>query len=223
VDERQNEGALMKKHDFAILSVDMHRGHLDPSVATLPLLPKERCERVIANAAAFFDQARGHGVPVISVVTMYRDSDEILSNPHWNEKNADPKATRRDIGRHNIIGEATTRIIPALYEDGDYVVNTKKRYSCYYGTELDFVLQQTKARNVVLTGINTSSCVLCTAFESCNRDYRVYVVEDCCDSMDGPEFHAAAVLLIDRIIGRVVSSAEMLRIIGGHGSPIDSK
>ncbi len=203
----------MMKSDFAIVSVDMHRGHLDPEVATLPLLPPEKCDRVIKNAAAFFHAARELGVPVISVVTLYRDKDEILSNPHWNEKNQDSSSTRTGIERHNIIGDPTNDIIPELEKETDYIVNTKKRYSCYLHTELEFVLRQIGCKNVILTGINTSSCVLCTAFESCNRDFNVYVVEDCCDSMDGPEFHEAAKMLIGRIIGTVVSSEEMLDII----------
>lgn len=203
----------MMKSDFAIVSVDMHRGHLDPNVATLPLLPPERCDRVIKNTAAFFHEARGLGVPVVSVITLYRDKDEILSNPHWNEKNQDSSSTRTGIERHNIIGDPTNELIPELEKETDYVVNTKKRYSCYLHTELEFVLRQIGCKNVILTGINTSSCVLCTAFESCNRDFNVYVVEDCCDSMDGPEFHEAAKMLINRIIGTVVSSEEMLNII----------
>ncbi len=205
----------MKQYDYAIISVDMHRGHLDPAIATLPLLPKERCDRVIANTAAFFASARALEIPVISVVTIYRDGDEILSNPHWREKNADPSATRKNIAKHNLQGEPTTQIIPELYREGDYIVNTKKRYSCYYGTDLEFLIRQIGAKNVILTGINTSSCVLCTAFESFNRDFGVYVVEDCCDSMDGPEFHEAAVMFINRILGKVVSSAEILEILKG--------
>ena len=208
----------MIKNDFAIVSVDMHRGHLDPKVATLPLLPEEKCSRVIANTHDFFHKARQKGVPVISVVTLYRDSDEILSNPHWNEKNMDESATRKGIARHNIIGEPTNEIIPDLENETDYVVNTKKRYSCYLHTELEYLLRQIGAKNVILTGINTSSCVLCTAFESCNRDFRVYVVEDCCDSMDGPEFHDAAVMLMNRILGHVVSSEEMIKIIEKGGN-----
>ena len=207
----------MIKSDFAIVSVDMHRGHLDPEVATLPLLPKEKCDRVIRNAAHFFHEARRLGVPVISVVTLYRDSDEILSNPHWNEKNSDPNATRSGIARHNLIGEPTNEIILELAAETDYIVNTKKRYSCYLHTELEFVLRQIGAKYVILTGINTSSCVLCTAFESCNRDFGVYVVEDCCDSMDGQEFHDSAVMFINRILGHVVSSGEMLEIIKKEG------
>lgn len=203
----------MKKSKFAVVSVDMHRGHLDPAIATLPLLPAERCDRVIANTAKFFDGIREKGIPVIHVVTMYRDGDEITSNPHWGEKNSDPNATRKGIAKHNIIGEPTTEIIPDLYKEGDYVVDTKKRYSCFMYTELEFLLNQIGAEIIILTGINTSSCVLCTAFEATNKDYKVYVIEDCVDSMDGPEYHDAAIMLINRIIGKVVKADEMLRLV----------
>lgn len=203
----------MKKSKFAVVSVDMHRGHLDPAIATLPLLPAERCDRVIKNTEKFFNEIRKKGVPIIHVVTMYRDGEEIISNPHWGEKNLDPNATRKGIENHNIIGQPTTEIIPGLYKEGDYIVNTKKRYSCFLYTELEFLLNQIGAETVILTGINTSSCVLCTAFEATNRDYKVYVIEDCVDSMDGPEFHDAAVMLINRIIGKVVKSDEMLELV----------
>jgi nicotinamidase-related amidase len=80
-------------------------------------------------------------------------------------------------------------------------------------TELEFLLDQIGAEAVILTGINTSSCVLCTAFEATNKDYKVYVVEDCVDSMDGPEFHDAAVMLINRIIGKVVKADDMVKLV----------
>ncbi len=37
----------------ALVAIDMHRGHLDPAVATLPL-PAERCKPLIARAAELF-------------------------------------------------------------------------------------------------------------------------------------------------------------------------
>ncbi len=204
----------MKKNEYAVISVDMHRGHLDPEVATLPLLPPEKCERVIKNTERFFNRIREKGIPIIHVVGMYRDSDEILSNPHWNERNSEPGGARKGISNHNIIGSPGTQIIPQLYKkEEDYVANTKKRYSCFLDTDLDFLLRQIGAKTVILTGINTSSCVLCTAFEACNRDYKVYVVKDCCDSMDGEEFHEAAVMFINRILGKAVESDEMLEVL----------
>ncbi len=203
----------MKRNKYAIVAIDMHRGHLDPQVATLPLLPAENCEIVIRNAKKFFDEARRRNIPIVHVVTVYRDCGEILSNPHWKQKNDEPNSTRRGIATHNIAGSPGTQIITELYKNGDYIVNTKKRYSGFFGTDLDFLLRQMDVETVILAGINTSSCVLCTAFEAFNRDYKVYVVEDCCDSMDGQEFHHAAVMFIDRIIGEVIRSKDLLEIL----------
>jgi len=203
----------VKKKDYAVIAIDMHRGHLDPEIATLPLLPAEKCQRVINNADRFFAKIREKGIPVIHVVTVYRDSDEILSNPHWSDKNTEPGGARKDIAKHNIVGSPGTQIIPRLYKEEDYVVNTKKRYSTFLHTDLDFLLRQMGAKTVILAGINTSSCVLCTAFEACNRDYKVYVAEDCCDSMDGEEFHQAAIMFINRILGKALKSNEILSLL----------
>jgi hypothetical protein len=45
----------------AAVSIDMHRGHLDPEVATMPL-PAENCRRVIGAADRFFGALRSRGV-----------------------------------------------------------------------------------------------------------------------------------------------------------------
>ncbi len=203
----------MIRNDYAVIAVDMHRGHLDPDVATLPLLPPEKCTRVIENTKRFFDKIREKNIPIIHVVTTYRDSDEILSNPHWNEKNNETGGTRKGIAQHNLADSPGTQIVPSLYKEVDYVVNTKKRYSTFLHTDLDFLLEQLGTKTVILTGINTSSCVLCTAFEACNRDYKVYVAEDCCDSMDGEEFHQAAIMFINRILGKALKSSEILTLL----------
>lgn len=203
----------MIRNEYAVIAVDMHRGHLDPDVATLPLLPPEKCTRVIENTKTFFDKIREKSIPIIHVVTTYRTSDEILSNPHWNEKNNEAGGTRKGIAQHNLVGSPGTQVIPSLYKEIDYIVSTKKRYSTFLHTDLDFLLEQIGAKTVILTGINTSSCVLCTAFEACNRDYKVYVAEDCCDSMDGEEFHQAAIMFINRILGKTMKSNEILSLL----------
>jgi len=200
----------MKKR-IAVVSVDMHRGHLDPEVATLPLLPAERCDKVIKTTAKFFKDLREKEVPIVHVVTTYRNSKESLSNPHWKKKNDEPNSTRKGMERHNLEGSVQAEVIPELYEQGDYIVNTKKRYSCFYQTDLEFLLRRyLEVDAVIITGINTSSCCLNTGFEATNRDFKVYMVKDCMDSMDGPEFHEAALMLMERIIGEVVTAEELL-------------
>ena len=112
-----------------------------------------------------------------------------------------------------MVGSPGTQIIPALYKEGDYVVDTKKRYNCFYMTDLDFILRNLGADTVIITGINTSSCCLNTSFEATNRDYGVIMVEDCMDSMDGRDFHDAAIKIMKRIIGTVVTSQELVKSV----------
>jgi nicotinamidase-related amidase len=197
----------------AVVAVDMHRGHLDPAVATLPL-PAERCGPVIKRAAALFADLRARGVPVVHVVTEYRDTAEIAANPFWKAAHDDPAKARRGILRHNLAGSPGTEIIPDLHDPRDLVVRSKKRYSVFTPTDLEFVLRRRLgADTVVLAGINTTTCVLCAAFEATNRDFRVIVAADAVDSMDGEEMHGFALRLVAAALGWPLTSDEILRAL----------
>ncbi len=194
----------------ALVVIDMHRGHLDPAVATLPL-PAERCGPVIARAAELFREVRAAGVPVVHVVTEYRDAGEIAANPFWKAAHDDPTKARKGILRHNLAGSPGTEIIPALLDPRDLVVRGKKRYSAFLGTDLDFVLRRRLgAGTVILAGINTSSCILCSAFEATNRDFRVIVAADAVDSMDGEAMHGFALTLMAATCGWPLGNAAII-------------
>jgi nicotinamidase-related amidase len=199
----------------ALVAIDMHRGHLDPAVATLPL-PAERCRPIIARAADLFHELRALGVPIVHVVTEYRDADEIAANPFWKAAHDDPSKARQGILRHNLAGSPGTEIIPELLDPRDVVVRGKKRYSPFLATDLDFVLRRRLgADTVILAGINTSSCVLCCAFEATNRDYRVVIASDAVDSMDGEAMHRFALDLMSRTCGWPLTNAEIVKALRG--------
>ena len=199
----------------AVVAIDMHRGHLDPEIATLPLAA-ERCGPVIDRAAALFRGLRERGIPIVHVVTEYRDSQEIMANPFWRTIHDDPTKARKGMSRHNIIGEPTTEVIPALYASGDTVVRGKKRYNPFYRTDLAFVLERRLGVDtLILAGINTSSCVLCCAFEATNRDFRVIVASDAVDSMGGEEMHRFALRLVAAAIGWPMTNGEILDAVVG--------
>jgi nicotinamidase-related amidase len=193
----------------AIVAIDCHRGHLDPSVATMPASP-ETAARLVAANKAFFEGARAAGIPVIHLVTTYRDVEEIRANPFWRTRAEDPNATRKNVLRHNLAGSPGCTIMPGLHQQGDMIVNTKKRYDCFQGTDLDITLRTYGINMVLITGINTNSCVLATACAANVRDYAVVVVEDCVDTMDSPEHHSAALLCLKTAFGHVMTSAEIL-------------
>jgi biuret amidohydrolase len=199
----------------AVVAIDLHRGHLDPEVATMPVVPGTE-ERIIEANRKFFERCRDEGIPIVHQLTSYRDADEIRSNPFWRTRADDPDATRKNVERHNIQGSPGCEIIPKLFDPAqDWVVDTKKRYNCFVGTDLDFVLRKHGINTVLLTGVNTNSCVLSTATSACSRDYAVFVVEDCVDSMDGPEIHEAALACVRAAFGWVMTSDEVIGALKG--------
>jgi nicotinamidase-related amidase len=198
----------------AAVAIDMHRGHLDPSVATLPL-PEERCGPLIKRAAELFAGLRALGVPVIHVVTEYRDVAEIAANPFWRAVHDDPSKARRGILRHNLAGGPGVEIIPELYDPRDLVVRGKKRYNSFHATDLEFVLRRLGATTLILAGINTTTCVLCAGFEATDLDFRVIIAAEAVDSMDGEEMHRFALRLMAAAIGWPADNREILAMLAG--------
>ena len=194
----------------AVVAIDMHRGHLDPAVATMPL-SAEQCRRVIGAAKELFGRLRDLDVPIVHMLTSYRDSGEAASNPFWKAIAEAPGMKRSTNLRHNIVGMPGTQVIPELLDPRDIVVDRKKRYDCFYQTDLDFVLRhRLVARTLILTGVNTTSCVQCTAFEAHARDYAVIIAADCVDSMDGEEMHRFALRNMAATVGWVLRNDEIL-------------
>ena len=191
----------------AAVTIDLHRGHLDPAVATMPL-PADVAARVTAANAAFLADLRAAGVPVVHVVTGYRSVEEIASNPWWASV-AGTDATRSGVLRHQLPGSPGLDLMPEVLADGDLVVTGKKRYDCFAATDLDHALRSRGIRTLLLTGVNTNSCVLATTVSANTRDYAPVVVSDCVDTMD-PAVHEAALSVVRQAFGWVASSSELL-------------
>jgi biuret amidohydrolase len=202
----------------AVIAIDMHRGHLDMDVATMPAKPED-AKRVIANAKAVLDFSRAAGIPVIHVVLVYRKlknlGSEGMTSPFWKAMHAALGETDRltpgrksTVREHNIEGSPGTQIIPELYQPTDYVINNKKRLDCFYGTDLRNLLDTLNVENVVLMGINTNTCVLNTSFTAFNFDYRVVVLSDCVASMYGDDLHALGLQNVARCLGWVITNEQ---------------
>lgn len=214
--EKMLNSLELRPKETAIVTVDMHRGHLDMDIATMPAKPED-AERVITNAADILNYARKLNVPVIHVILVYRRlpgiGSEGMANPFWtslhkindeaNRLTPGRKSTVRD---HNIMGEPTTEIIPELYAQTDHVIDNKKRLDCFMGTDLDILLNTLGAKNVCLMGINTNTCVLNTAFTAMNKDYRAVVLSDCVASMYGEDLHMFGLQNVFRCIGWVADN-----------------
>lgn len=196
----------------AVVAIDLHRGHLDMSVATMPAAP-DTAARVVAANRRLFDWCRTRQVPVIHLVTQYRDAQEIRLNAFWRTRAEDPHNPRKNVMAHNIIGMPGGEVMPGLLKvEHDYVVDTKKRYNCFVATDLELLLRAHGINTLIVTGVNTNSCVLSTVTAACSMDYAVIVPSDCVDTMDAPALHEAALLCIRTAFGFVMTSDEVMSL-----------
>jgi biuret amidohydrolase len=216
-----NDELKIRPRDAAIVTIDMHRGHLDLSVATMPTSPDDAA-RVIGNARSMLAYARSLGVPVIHVKLVMRrlhsGGSETSIVPFWqalhkirDEQDRLTPGRRSTVNEHNVEGSPGCDIIPELYDESDYVIDNKKRLDCFIGTDLDILLKSLGVRTVCFMGINTNTCVLNTSFTAFNLNYGVVVLSDCVASMYGEDLHVFGLQTVARCIGWVLSNDELRR------------
>jgi biuret amidohydrolase len=196
----------------AVVTIDLHRGHLDPEVATLPL-PPDAASELVSRCVPLLDEYRSLGIPIVHVVTAYRDREEILSNPYWAFQAERPDSPRAAIAEHNLEGLPGLELMPGIERPGDVVVSTKKRYDCFLGTDLEITLRSHGIDSLLLLGVNTNSCVIATAIQASVRDYAVFVVEDGVDTMLGRELHEAAKHVVNASFGWFVDGSTTLEVL----------
>ena len=67
----------------------------------------------------------------------------------------------------------------------------KPRHSAFYGTPLEFLLDDLEVERLILTGLQTDICVLFTAHDAYLRQYELWVPGDCVASEKAADSEAA--------------------------------
>lgn len=107
-----------------------------------------------------------------------------------------------------IVGTAGCELLPELeYSSTDSVI-VKKRYSAFFGTNLDVELLKIRPDVLVIAGVNTHACVRMTAIDAYQRDYDVIVAAECVASSD-PEHHDVTLRYLNGNIARVLLTAQV--------------
>lgn len=198
----------------AIVSIDMHEGHLSES-PDCPC-PAPRGRRLVEPIDAFHDAARALGARVVHVRTGLRPSgaDDINGIPSaWRLGFSEYVGGIPNVEQHGIEGTPWTQLQTRV-EPADEVVSSKKRLSAFYPSDLDFLLRQMGVTTIVLTGIMTDCCVVSTAFEASNMNYRVITVNDLTAGTN-EELEDAALKIMSLNTGLVLDADDVLEAWAG--------
>jgi nicotinamidase-related amidase len=200
-----------------LLTVDMQREYLDREIGGSPV-PPEDAERVLKHAKELLTFARQQGIPVVHV-HVYRRMAEIeagffLSGSAYARvgrevrRSLSPNAPTRQL-LDRVEGSPQSQVPAELVEPGDFDVTTKKTQDSYLDSDLDTLFQRVlKPETVVLTGINTDTCVYSSTFSTMNRGYQPVVISDCVATTRGEDHHQMALELMSRTIAWVLTVDE---------------
>lgn len=149
--------------DGALLVIDM----LNDFIHEKGSLVVPGASRIIPRIAELAGEARKQGIPVIYVADRHRPDDREFQ--YW-----PPHAVAGTWG-----GEVVEELAPT---ENDYLI-PKRRYSAFFGTDLDNYLREMEVRKLYLTGVLTNICVYATALDAAMRNYRVAVFRDAVASL----------------------------------------
>jgi nicotinamidase-related amidase len=206
-----NERLDIDRRRTAVLTVDMQRDYLDMEVGSSPVAPDE-AERVLRHARELLDFARGEGLPVVHVYVSRRPQEleaglagaKPASSTQWRISQNVQTEVRPIPDR--LAGSPQAEVPAGLVDPRDIHVTTKKSLDGFLDTDLDAVLRRVlHVDTLVLTGINTDTCVYSTTFAASNRGYTPIVVSDCVASMRGKDAHWMALELMSRSIAWVLT------------------
>ena len=146
--------------------------------------------------------ARASGFPVIWVRQEF-ESD--LSDAFLDMK--------RENIRMFIKNTPGARILDELVRDESDIEIVKKRYSMFYGTALEKLLQELDADPLILAGVNTHACIRTAAIDAYQRDFQVIIVRDCVASKDLTH-HEITLDYLDGGVATVTTIGELVKRFG---------
>jgi nicotinamidase-related amidase len=97
-------------------------------------------------------------------------------------------------------------------DDEDYLV-LKPMHSAFFQTPLEILLQYLGATTLILTGLATNSCIVCTAHDANMRNFSLYVPSDCSAARSRRE-HTQAIEHIQEMTCASVIRSASLRVDG---------
>lgn len=197
---RTEAGTILRPTSAALVIVDMINEFCKPGGKMV--LPGY--ETLIPQQQALIAAARSAGMPVIFVIDSHRkgmrqDREFLKRTPH---------------GEENTWATQVVDDIAPMAED---LIVIKHRYSSFYQTDFDLLLQDMMIDQIVVCGVVTNICVRSTVHDAFFRGYDVIVPHDACAATSARE-QDSSLYDIATHFGTVASTANVIEAVAVAGS-----
>lgn len=149
-----------------LLIIDMEYGFLDKNSA----LYVKNGTKIVRNIKKILENFRKKNLPIIFIKREHRKSG------------VDIDKTRIKIFNKNsgliLENDKSSEIIKELKPIKNELLVIKRRWSAFFGTELEILLKRLKIENLIVTGVQTPNCIRATVYDALSLDYNVIVISD---------------------------------------------
>jgi len=145
----------------AIIVVDMLKDTFKEG-SQLPITQEAR--QILPNLQRLLKESRGKGFPIVYACDSFLKEDFIFKGK---------------IKFYSLQGTEGAEVVEGLKPERTDVVLRKRRFSAFFGTDLEKRLRKQGIDTIVVTGITTEVCVLTTAMDGLCHDFYVILLEDC--------------------------------------------
>ncbi len=149
----------------------------------------DEARKIIEPTKKLIEDFRAKNFPIIFVKDAHKEDDKEFER-------FPPHAVKDSWG-----GEVIEELRP---REGDFVVE-KTRFSAFFKTSLDEILERLSPQEVWVSGVCTSICVMDTVADLKNRDYKVVVAVPCVADFD-EEMHRFALKRMEKVYGALLET-----------------
>jgi nicotinamidase-related amidase len=127
----------------------------------------------------------------------------IYANDHWGEWTRNFDDVIAGIASQPVPGRELVKLLAPA--QSAYTV-LKPRHSAFYGTPLEFLLDELRVSSLIITGIAADNCVLFTASDAYLRKYELWVPGNCV-AAEKDSYRTAALSYMERVLKARVTAA----------------
>lgn len=160
------------------------------------------------NGLVYYPQNKKVLPNIEEVIHCCRQNDALIVFMQHRYRKGKPDKNLVNMRPNCIEGTGGENIDKSLtVKEEDYVIQ-KRRYSSFYGTDLDLVLREHDIKNIIVVGTKTNCCIRATVSDAHHLDYNVFIVKECVATND-ETVNEIYLRDMDKYFGTVISKDQL--------------
>ncbi len=135
-------------------------------------LPVYNWKKVVKNARNVLTVCREKSIPLVYTRTTRRPDG--IDSHSFDSRQEDGTPS------HSVEGSRAAQIVEELQPNRTDIVVNKQRWSAFFQTNMDVLLQGLGVNHLIMMGVFTDSCFLTTVYDAFFRGYGISIIKDAC-------------------------------------------